>query len=152
MPGASGSIQMVLAAELKRIHKQQRNMIALLEQFEDLLWDAQYRSKSSNLRLSALFLNLQDCIDAHLKFENEHLLPLLHRSSHRETVSALMQQRKLILRLIQRMSRAIDCSEHERFGVCAWEDFIESALSLIRATFALFHWEEVAFLLPSKRA
>lgn len=132
---------------LKIIHKKQQDMIGVLERFEELSLDAEYsRDASGNQKISCLFGSLQGCIDQHLKFETDYLLPLLNQDASSQTLTGLLQQRELILSLIAKMHRLMARTHNESFGVGAWDEFIDSALSLIRATFSLFHWEEREFL------
>ena len=135
---------------LKVIHRNQKDMIDLLERFEDRLLLAEYSEKKPNKKLNTLFSKVKIHIDAHLQFETEYLLPLLKKDANQRTLAGLVQQRALILSLIENMHRLMANTQSEKIGVCAWDEFIDSALSLIHATFSLFHWEEVEFL-PSVR-
>ncbi|MCF7981252.1 MAG: hypothetical protein K9K86_04655 [Pseudomonadales bacterium] len=131
---------------LKKIHKKQKDMIGLLERFEEMLLTVEYSPKRSNGMINRLFSSLQSRIDAHLKFETAYLLPLLNEDMNQRTLAGLVEQRALILNLITSMHRLMEGNQSDDLGICAWDEFIDHALTLIRATFSLFHWEELEFL------
>lgn len=132
---------------LKTIHNKQKKMIGVLEQFEDLLLDTDYsRHGSGAEQIGCLFRQIQNRIDTHLRFETEYLLPLLDQGTKATTLSGLLRQREVILALIAKVERLMIRTQNDNFGVGAWDELIESALTLIRATFSLFHWEEREFI------
>lgn len=132
---------------LKTIHKKQKVMILLLERFEECLLDAEYnRHRLGAELLDALFADIQVRIDNHLTFETDYLVPMLEQASTAHTLTGLLQQRRMILSLIDKMHRLMARTQNEHFGVGAWDELIDSALSLVRETFSLFHWEEREFI------
>jgi len=135
---------------LKVIHRKQKDMIALLERFEDWLLAAEYSARKPNNKMNSLFSKVKSHIDTHLEFETEYLLPLLNKNTNQRTLAGLVQQRALIINLTGKMHRLMENTQNEKLGICAWDEFVDSALTLVHATFSLFHWEELAFL-PSAR-
>ncbi len=133
---------------LKVVHEQQLEMIEILELFEDVLLDANYQDKwqAGNQEISSLFRKVENLIARHLAFETDHLLPLLDKSGSGLVMQRLLKQRELILTHLAKMTCLIRELQVSDLGVCVWDDFVDTALSLVRATFALFHWEELEFL------
>lgn len=132
---------------LKTIHNKQKKMIGVLEQFEDLLLDTEYNRHGAGAeQIGCLFRQIQNRIDMHLRFETEYLLPLLNQGAKTTSLPGLLQQREVILALIAKIERLMMRTQNDSFGVGAWDELVESALTLIRATFSLFHWEEREFI------
>ncbi len=133
---------------LKVFHEQQLEMIEILELFEDVLLNADLRSKErpGHQEIDSMFRQVKNLIDRHLKFEGEYLLPMLSKQSSSVASQRLLKQREVIISLIAKMSGLMLSSKNMEISVCVWDEFIDTALSLVRATFSLFHWEEVEFL------
>ena len=104
---------------LKVVHEQQREMIEILELFEDVVLNADYRNKgrSGYQEINRMFRQVKDLIDRHLAFESEYLLPLLRRQNNSLVSQRLLQQRNLILSLIAKM---IDAKLNNKKEVVVW--------------------------------
>ena len=133
---------------LKVFHEQQLEMIEILELFEEVLLNADFRSKGrpGHPEIDGMFRQVKNLIDRHLSFESEYLLPLLTRQRGSLAAQRLLKQRNVIISLIAKMGGLMLSSKNMESSVCVWDEFIDTALSLVRATFSLFHWEEVEFL------
>jgi len=128
-------------------------MIGVLERFELLLLEVEYDPRAFGVgQIGSLFRQMQSRIDAHLRFETDYLLPLLAQERFSSTLSGLLRQREEMLESIAKIERLIASVGDERLAVGAWDELVETALALVRATFTLFHWEERAFIGCCRRA